>query len=154
MIQVSKSGLSSDLPLIKSSLAEFNHFFDGRFQRDAFECFSNVIDILHTGTSKSLIDHDFLDDDECITSLKIDLFTFIKRNMLTCSICGNSSITFEPCTSIDIYPETCKSIFDLIHMSLQGNIHKLCNICLVYTNHLESSSFEQCPYFIRFDQKV
>ena len=50
LLQASR-GSSSDLLLVKQRLANYNYFFDGKSQRDAYECFNILTDIFHIGTN-------------------------------------------------------------------------------------------------------
>ena len=55
------------------------------------------------------------------------------------------SVSFQSCFSIEIYPNICTSISELVLRSLQDDVTKLCNTCISNTYHLEESSFEQFP---------
>ena len=79
----------------KSNLSSFSAFFDGHVQRDAFECFDKILDLLHKGTKVNLIELDDSDvEDDLVTSLTYNLFWYTFKKSFTCNSCGNCSYNF------------------------------------------------------------
>ena len=52
------SASESEMDNFKSNLSSYNQFFDGVVQRDAYECFQLVLNILHLGTKQSILGPD------------------------------------------------------------------------------------------------
>ena len=76
-----------NLTRFKQNLSMIDSFFDGRTQRDTFECLLNLLDIFHLGTKKLLIVtvDNTLDEDEFTMSLTKSLFAFNIRKRFCCS---------------------------------------------------------------------
>ena len=80
------------LTQFKLKLAQYNSFFDGKLQRDAYECFIKIIQIIHKGTEQC----DDMDsyDEQFILSLTKRLFSFISKISFRCSECSFISYIF------------------------------------------------------------
>ena len=70
------NGSEAKMAHLKNSLSNYNSFFDGIVQRDAYECFQLLREILHGGTRRSILgsDSDQAEDDEFIVSTSKSLF--------------------------------------------------------------------------------
>ena len=121
----------TELVLFKTKLSLHDAFFDGSIQRDAFECFDMILDILHRGTKQNLIDfEDGLIEESLVTSITKQLFWHIINKSLSCNSCGHNTnsqqyahfVTVEPCADICIQ--------ELIKHSLTIRIHMTCYACV------------------------
>ena len=123
----------------------FDSFFDGRTQRDTFECLLNLLDIFHLGTKKLLIVtvDNTLDEDEFTMSLTKSLFAFNIRKRFCCSICNTSDEQHLQSQHLNLYPAMGDNIQCLINLSLTGYLSKRCAICLSDTRHTETSPIVQ-----------
>ena len=142
----------------KVELRKYNHFFDGSIQRDAVECFNLLLDLIHEGTKKNLIDMDgsMLENDDFVTSLSKELFAFTLMKTMTCENCNRKTDTFIPGYNLDIYPDSDDSITNLLDKSMSSIVTKSCTSCMSDTNHTEILQLSQTPKFLtiivnRFD---
>ena len=139
-----------NLTRFKQNLSMFDSFFDGRTQRDTFECLLNLLDIFHLGTKKLLIVtvDNRLDEDEFTMSLTKSLFAFNIRKRFCCSICNTSDEQHLQSQHLNLYPAMGDNIQCLINLSLTGYLSKRCAICLSDTRHKETSTIVQPPKFM------
>ena len=142
----------------KIELRQYNNFFDGSIQRDALECFNLLLDLIHKGTQKNLIDMDgsMLECDDFVTSLSKELFAFTLMKTMTCENCSKKTDTFIPGYNLDIYPDTDDYITNLLEQCMSSIIIKCCTFCMSDTNHTEVLQLSQSPKFLiivvnRFD---
>ena len=142
----------------KVELRQYNHFFDGSIQRDALESFNLLLDLIHKGTKKNLIDMDgsMLEYDDFVTSLTKELFAFTILKTMTCENCNSKTDTLIPGYNLNIYPDDDDSIVDLLDKSMSSIITKSCTFCMSDTNHTEVLQLSQTPKFLtiivnRFD---
>ena len=143
-----QSGLDTEMAEVKSIFSEYNEFFDGSVQRDAYECFQNIIRILHQGSRYSLLDSSISlgdDDDEFIVSSTTLNFGFTLKKTLICQKCRNNSIFFIPNSAFHIYPKEGKQLETLIFESLTSNLMKGCICTNNDTNHIEILEFQEPP---------
>ena len=139
-----------NLTRFKQNLSMFDSFFDGRTQRDTFECLLTILDIFHLGTKKLLIDtvDNTLDEDEFTMSLTKSLFFFNIKTRFCCSICNTSDIHHLQSQHLNLYPAMGDNIQCLIKHSLTSYLTKRCAICLSDTRHKETSTIVQPPKFM------
>ena len=127
-------------------MGKYNSFFDGILQRDVLESLNYLIEILHDGTKKNLIDLEFeLDDDSFVTSLAKNLFTCTIKKTFKCNICYYGTVRDENTQYIYLYPKnTPSSISELLNQSFYGQIARMCEECSAVTEHAEVSAIEYC----------
>ena len=83
-----QSGSEFEMDRIKTNLSNYNQFFDGTVQRDAYECFLRILEVIHKGTKRSSIlgfDSGLADSDEFMTSITKSHFSFILKKTLNLS---------------------------------------------------------------------
>ena len=134
----------------KVELRQYDNFFDGSIQRDALECFNLLLDLIHKGTKRNLIDVDssMLECDDFVTSLSKGLFAFTLMKTMTCEKCYKKTVTFIPGYNLDIYPETDDYITNLLDQSMSSIITKCCTYCMSDTYHTEVLQLSQPPKFL------
>ena len=138
--------ITDGLSHFKSLLAQYNTFFDGLHQRDAYECLIKIIQILHLGTRQCLIDEDVdLCDEELVVSLSKRLFSFVTKTSLQCSNCRFISTSYSDSQTLFLYPDSDKSIPDLISDCRLSTLSKLCSCCNSNTQHEQTTIMEQPP---------
>ena len=143
-----QSRSESEMANFKSHLSQYDQFFDGVVQRDAYECFQQILSILHEGTKHSILssDGDHMDDDEeFITSITKSYFTFILKKTLTCMNCNKVSVLYNSSLNLNIYPSNLKNIQALILETMKSTIQKSCICSSDNTNHSEVLEFEELP---------
>ena len=142
--------MDRNLEKFKQRLSLFDSFFDGRTQRDTFECMLKILDIFHVGTRECLIDtvDETLDEDECSTSLTKSLFSFTMRKRFCCDICKTSDTHLLQSQHLNLYPAMGDNIQSLIKHSLTSYLTKRCAVCLADTQHKEISTIVQHPKYI------
>jgi len=140
------SDLHVDLTEFKLQLKKYSVFFSGVYQQDAYECFINILEILHKGTKQNLIsDSATTDDDTYMVSLSKRLFNFYSKNTFQCQNCRMISSSYSQCHSFFIYPKSDSSLADLLSGSITSSLFKLCTCCQADTTHDLTTSFEQPP---------
>ena len=138
--------ISDGLTHFKIMLAKYNTFFDGLHQRDAYECLDKIIQILHLGTRQCLIDDDVdLCDEQLVVSLPKRLFTFVSKTSLQCSKCRFISTSYSDSQTLFLYPDSDKSIPDLISDCSLSSLSKLCRCCNSNTLHEQTTIMEHPP---------
>ena len=142
-----QSGLEFEMDKIKTNLSNHNQFFDGSVQRDAYECFLRILDVIHRGTRRSILgsDSNLAESDEFMTSITRSHFSFILKKTLTCLICSRSSIFSIPSSDINVYPSSLKSLEFLIFETMTSTLHKGCTCSDNDTEHSELLEFEEQP---------
>ena len=122
-------------------------FFDGVQQRDAYECFQLLLEILHRGTKYNILglDDGTGENEEFITSIcKSNFSIFIKRT-LTCINCNSSSTNFISSLDFHVYPSSSKELESLIFETMTSTLSKACECSNGNTVHSEISEFEELP---------
>ena len=84
------------LAKFKFQLSQFCSFYDGSIQRDAYECFIFILDILHNGTKTNLV-HDVLlwRDDQYVDTLTKRSFTYTTNRSFKCVLCRFMTPSYE-----------------------------------------------------------
>ena len=97
-------------------------------QRDAFECFYYLLDLLHTGTKQYLIDFGTVSsvDDDLVTSLSKSLFTSTIKKTHICTLCFAETVSDVLSQSINIYPQFPSTISALLEHSFKSRLSKMC----------------------------
>ena len=141
------SSSESEMDNFKSYLSSYNQFFDGIVQRDAYECFQLVLNILHLGTKQSILgpDSGHVDGDEFIMSVYKTYFYFLFKKTLTCINCNKSSVLYVPSSEINVYPSNSKSLESLINDTMMSTLLKGCDCSSENTDHSEMLEFEELP---------
>ena len=141
------SASESEMDNFKSNLSSYNQFFDGVVQRDAYECFQLVLNILHVGTKQSILgpDSGFVEGDEFIMSVYKTYFYFLFKKTLTCINCNKSSVFYVPSSEINVYPSNSKSLESLINDTMMSTLLKGCDCSSENTDHSELLEFEELP---------
>ena len=142
-----QSGSEFEMDKIKTNLSNYNQFFDGSVQRDAYECFLRILDVIHKGTKRSILgsDSSLAESDEFMTSITRSHFSFILKKTLTCLICNRSSVFSIPSSDINVYPSSLKSLEFLIFETMTSTLHKGCTCSGIDTEHSELLEFEELP---------
>ena len=140
------SDTKDGLTLLKILLAEYNSFFDGTHQRDAYECLVKILQILHVGTRQCLINDDInLCDEQLVISISKRLFTFVSKSSLKCLACRFNSISYCENQTLFLYPNSNTSIHSLFSNSSFTSVTKLCRCCNSSTLHEQTTILEQPP---------
>ena len=141
------NGSEAKMAHLKNSLSNYNSFFDGIVQRDAYECFQLFREILHGGTKHSILgsDSDQAEDDEFIVSAAKSLFSFLFKKTLTCFKCELSSVFYIQASEINIYPSNLQGLHALINEAMESTLQKGCNCSNKNTKHSELLEFEGLP---------
>ena len=117
----------TELVQFKTKLSLHNAFFDGSIQRDAFECFDMILDILHRGTKQNLIDlEDGFIEESLVTSITKQLFWHIINKSLSCNSCGHNTNSQQYAHFVTVKPTADICIHELIKHSLTTRIHNTC----------------------------
>ena len=143
-----QSGSETEMAKLKSNLSMYSRFFDGVVQRDAYECFQQLLNILHERTRHSILSFDGgseFDDDEFVTSVTKSNFTFILKKTLACMDCEKMSVSYIPSFDFNIYPSNLKNIESLMSETMTSTIQKSCSCVDENTNHSETLEFEELP---------
>ena len=132
---------------VKSRFSDYDRFFDGSVQRDAYECFQNVLRILHIGSRYCLLDSSISlgDSEEFMVSATTENFNFTFKKTLICQKCKTSSVFFIPNSAFNIYPKEGKNMHTLISESLTSSLMKGCACTNNDTNHMEILEFQEPP---------
>ena len=139
--------ITDGLIRFKMQLAEYDNFFDGLHQRDAYECLVKIIQILHMGTRQCLTNDDInLCDEQLVISISKKLFSFISKSSLTCTVCRFNSVSFYESQALFLYPNSNTNIENLLsNSSSMSFISKLCGCCHANTRHEQTTIMEQPP---------
>ena len=147
ILKAASSKDENELCQFKIVLSQFNSFFDGILQRDAFECLNRLIEILHYGTKQTLIDvvDPNFEDDSFVISLTKNLFNLILKKTYKCRLCGSVTITDRTTQCVNIYPESRSTISELLDKAFYSLVTKICGGCSSDTEHSEISVIETPP---------
>ena len=138
-----------DIVHIKDELSNYNSFFDGSIQRDAFECFDLLLLILHQGTKENLVDmSDSMIEDCFVTSITKSLFWFTVSKTVTCSSCGHLNSSFENLYFFSLLPSSYLTNQNTLQLGLNDQFMKKCCLCHEDTKHLAVSHVEDPPRII------
>ena len=141
----------------KKDLSNYNAFFGGRRQEDAYECLLLLIDVLHIGTKTCILDVDDLNlEDDLFASVSKDLFLCTTKITFKCINCEFTSNNFSQIQTFLINPKPNKSIFELLMNNFKNSVTKLCSLCNTDTIHEENIIIDQPPKILvilvnRFD---
>ena len=138
---------SLSLDNFKRDLAGYNSFFDGRIQRDAYECLILLLDIFHIGTRVSILEggDDLEIDEDMYTSLTKELFNSTNKVSYKCKNCEYTSHKFSETRVYFVDPKPNENITNLLMTSFDNDVHKLCTICNIDTLHEEKIKIEIPP---------
>ena len=141
------SASESEMAKLKSNLSSYNQFFDGVVQRDAYECFQLILNILHVGTKRSILgpDSGLVESDEFLISTTKSYFSFLLKKTLTCKNCEKSSVFYVPSSDINVYPSNSKSLEFLITETMTSTLLKGCDCSNENTDVSELLEFEELP---------
>ena len=137
-----KQGLTQ----FKLKLAQYNSFFDGKHQRDAYECFIKIIQIIHKGTEQCLLGDDMDSyDEQFILSLTKRLFSFISKISFRCSECSFIAISYCENKTLFLYPRFNTSIENLLEKGDVSHVTKTCSNCHNNVLHEKVTVLDQPP---------
>ena len=141
-----------NLAKFKEKLSNFDSYFNGMIQRDAYECMLKLLDIFHTGTKKLVIEvaDGMLEEDDYSMSLTKTLFSFNMRKELCCNICNASDIQYIQAQNLNLYPSMGDDVQRLFKNSMTSYLTKRCSSCHTNTRHKETSKIIQPPKFMIF----
>ena len=98
------SNSEAQMASFKNDIAFYKQFYDGKIQRDVYECFQGILTIMHLGTRHSILGPDGdLSDDDFVSSITKSGFSFTLKKTLTCLLCSKSTEFFIPSSDYHIY---------------------------------------------------
>ena len=122
----------------KSRLVRFDSFFSGQYQQDVFECWTTLVQILHTGTRVHLLGDNSPDgfgDDQFVYSLSKRLFLFNLKQISQCLVCRLITTSYKNSQTYFLYPESDCNIKTLLETSANTSQISSCNSCSKNTEH-------------------
>ena len=140
------SNSEAQMASFKNDIAFYKQFYDGKIQRDVYECFQGILTIMHLGTRHSILGPDGdLNDDDFVSSITKSGFSFTLKKTLTCLLCSKSTEFFIPSSDFHIYPTNLKSVQSLISNTLKSSLHKGCTCSDGNVEHSEILEFQNLP---------
>ena len=144
LINILATETKTELVQFKTKLSSHDAFFDGSIQRDAFECFDMILDVLYRGTKQNLIDlEDGFIVESLVTSITKQLFLHMINKSLSFNYCGHNKNSQQYANFVTV-KQPCADIFiqELIKHSLTTQIQKTYYDCAEDTHHIEVAQFE------------
>jgi ubiquitin C-terminal hydrolase len=140
-----RSNPNMDLAEFKQQLARFNGFFDGSIQRDAYECFILILNIMNSATKVKLVVDISLDDDDYVSSLTKRLFMFTTKELRQCVTCRYLTTAYNHTHVLLIHPSIDIDIKNTLANGLMSKMPKQCFSCHSNTEHEETITIEYPP---------